>query len=59
LVWKQVLVVLANWRSLHNGISGECLAWVVLTCELASEVGELSEGLEVISLTPVEVSLDD
>jgi len=58
LVRKQVLVVLANWRCLHNGISGEGLALIVFTCELACEVRILSEGLEVISLSPVEVSLD-
>ena len=55
MVWEQVLVVLANRRSLHDGIGGEGLGSIVLTCELASEVGVLSEGLEIVSICPVEV----
>lgn len=58
LVREKVLVVLADGRSLHNGIGGDALSGVILTGEPTGDIGELSESLEVISIAPKEICFD-
>lgn len=58
LVRQQILIVLSDRRSLHYGISNEAFASIILASESASEVGEFSESLEVISFAPEEIGSD-